>query len=414
MKLRPCTTSGMKTVAPSVLAFLAGVALTGCASMDGSSGMKKAEKPASAPLAANQPASVDPVQELADPGAPEPMETVVQAFASPSTNISRVTFSEEGADFDPCISRDGDKLVYASTQHRSTSDLYLKRTNSKVVTQLTSGGSDNVMPELSPDGQRIAFCSNRTGNWDIYVMPATGGQPVQITSDLADELHPSWSPDGSKLVFCRMGEVSGRWEMWVVDVRNPSTTSFIGNGMFPQWCPVAGTGENGADRIAFQLSRERGKRTFGIWTIDFKDNIATNPTQVTAETETALINPTWSPDGAWIAFAEVSLDAADRTTVTLRNGRKVTSRLPANATLWMIGADGSGKVCLAGGNGAALMPSWSKNGNIYFVSNRGGFENIWSLNTGAAVTSARSLTGSGDHVANASEPGEGAEQGSAH
>lgn len=346
--------------------------------------------------------------------APEPVEAITHAFGAPSSNVSRVTFSEEGADFDPAVSRDGEKLVYASTQHRATADLYLKRINSKVVTQLTSGGSDNVMPEISPDGQRVAFCSNRTGNWDVYVMPIAGGQPVQITNDLSDDLHPSWSPDGAKLVFCRMGEVTNRWEMWIVDIKNPATCSFIGNGMFPQWCPVPGTGENASDRIAFQLSRERGNRTFGIWTIDFKDNLASNPTQVTAETETALINPAWSPDGAWIAFAEVALDAADKTTVTLRNGRKITSRLPSSGMLWMIGADGTGKVSLVGGSGAALMPTWAANGSIFFVSNRGGFENIWSLNTAGAITAARGVAGTPEHVANVNEKLQGTEQESAH
>lgn len=417
------TISNVRTTLPGALSFLAGLCLVGCAALDenGKHTATANTTPGTTTLGANEPASLEPADTtFATNGnqrekfEPEAFEAITPSIAAPSSNVSRVTFSEEGADFDPAISRDGEKLVYASTQHRSTADLYLKRVSSRVVTQLTSGGSDNVMPEISPDGSRVAFCSNRTGNWDVYVMPITGGQPVQITNDLSDDLHPSWSPDGNKLVFCRMGEVTNRWEMWVVDIKNPATTSFIGNGMFPQWCPVAGTGENGTDRIVFQLSRERGNRTFGIWTIDFKDSLASNPTQVTAETETALINPTWSPDGSWIAFAEVGLDSADKTTVTLRNGRKVTSRMPATGMLWMIGADGTGKVALVGGTGAALMPTWASSGSIFFVSNRGGFENIWSLNTNGAVTAARSLGGGSPHVANAHEQAQGTEQESAH
>lgn len=304
-----------------------------------------------------------------------------------SPNTARVSFSEEGADFDPCVSRDGSKIVFASTQHRATADLYIKRVNSKTVTQLTSGGSDNVMPDISPDGERIAFTTNRNGSWDIFVMPITGGQAVQITSDATDELHPTWSPDGTQLVFSKLGETSGRWEMWVAQVQNPSSPTFIGYGLFPQWCPVAGTGADGADKILFQLSRERGNRTFGLWTVDFGNGIAGNPTEVCSEPSKAFINPTWSPDGQWICFAEIP--SAGSAAANEAQTGKTSSRLPAIASLWMIGADGNGKVNLVGGNGASLMPAWGSDGTIYFVSNRGGAENIWSLSSAGAIKAAR-------------------------
>jgi TolB protein len=305
-----------------------------------------------------------------------------------AANTARVSFSEEGADFDPCVSRDGSKIVFASTQHRTTADLYIKNVNSKTVTQLTSGGSDNVMPDISPDGERIAFATNRNGSWDIFVMPVTGGQAVQITSDAADELHPSWSPDGKNLVFCKLGEMSGRWEMWVASVQNPASPTFIGYGLFPQWNPMAGTGAEGADKILFQLSRERGNRTFGLWTMDFGNGMASNPTEVASEPSKAFINPTWSPDGQWICYAEIPTEATGTQTQEPRTGA-TTSRLPTSASLWMIGADGSGKVNLVAGTGASLMPTWSSDGTIFFVSNRGGAENIWSLNSAGAIKAAR-------------------------
>src|SRR5205814_1915921 len=144
-------------------------------------------------------------------------------------------------------------------------------------------------------------------NWDIYVMPISGGKAVQITSDAADEIHPSWSPDGKKLVFSRMGDATGRWEMWTADVQNPSVANFIGYGLFPQWCPVAGTGEAGADRILYQLGRERGRHAFGLWTMDVNTGGATNATEIASSPSSALINPTWAPDGKWIAYAEVPI-----------------------------------------------------------------------------------------------------------
>ena len=107
-------------------------------------------------------------------------------------NVSRITFATEGADFDPAVSQDGSTLVFASTQHRTKSDIYLKQVSSRVVTRLTNDPGDDVQPAISPDGTRIAFASNRNGNWDIFVMPAKGGQAVQWTDEAADDLHPSW------------------------------------------------------------------------------------------------------------------------------------------------------------------------------------------------------------------------------
>jgi TolB protein len=303
--------------------------------------------------------------------------------ADSTVNVSRTTFAEEGADFDPCPTPDGTRVVFASTAHRKTADLYVKRTDGRVVTQLTNDPAEDAMPSVSPDGTRVAFASNRGGNWDIYVMPIGGGKAVRVTDDAADEIHPSWSPDGERLVFSRFGESSGRWEMWVSSVRNSGTSTFVGFGLLPRWCPVAGTGENGADQILFQQARERGGRTFGVWTLDVADGKAANATEIAGSATTALINPTWSPDGQWIVYAEIPAWEAN----TGRNAAR-PSRATSGA-LWMVSARGEGRVRLTSGQGGSLSPVWGSGDRLFFVSGRTGKDNIWSLDMGPAVASAR-------------------------
>lgn len=305
-------------------------------------------------------------------------------------SLSQITFVSEGAAFDPCVSRDGSFVVFAGTQHRATSDIYSKSINGRTVTQLTADPAHDVMPAISPDGKRIAFASNRSGSWDLYVMSAAGGQAVQMTSDAADELHPSWSSDGSRLVFSRLGEVSGRWEMWVTDAPGSGsgagvgTSEFIGYGLFPSWCPVAKTGSDGRDRILFQRSRERGDRSFGVWTIDYKPGDASSPTEIAGSPELAAINPTWSGDGEWIAYATIPTEArADA------SGMNNAQDKPGWSDLWITDVAGMGRVNLTSGRFVNLMPSWGGDGRVYFVSNRGGPENIWSLGTEKAVMAAR-------------------------
>lgn len=290
-----------------------------------------------------------------------------ETAADAADGLTQVTFAAEGADFDPRVSRDGQSLVFASTQHRATADIYIKKIGGRAITQLTNDPGNDVMPALSPDGKRIAFASDRNGTWQLFVMGVSGGRAVQLSGDGACDLHPTWSPDGRKLAFCRLGQTTGRWEMWVIDASNPSTAEFIGYGMFPVWCPVAKTGEDGADKIAFQRGKERGDRAFGLWTVDYKPGYVSSPTQIVSATSGAAINPNWSPDGQYITYA------------TVKSGQSTA------AGVWIVAADGSVNVNLTSGPSSDMSPWWGKDGRVYFVSDRSGHDNIWSVGTERAM-----------------------------
>ncbi|MFT3686130.1 MAG: hypothetical protein QM783_14620 [Phycisphaerales bacterium] len=233
------------------------------------------------------------------------------------------------------------------------------------------------MPALSPDGRKIAFASDRNGTWQLFVMSSGGGRAVQLSPDAACDLHPTWSPDGKKLAFCRLGTVSGRWEMWVVDATNPATAEFIGYGMFPVWCPAAGTGENSSDKIAFQRGKERGDRAFGLWTVDYKPGFVSSPTEIVSGANAAAINPNWSPDGRFIAYATVK-----------------PGQTNASSGVWVVAADGSASINLTGGGASSdTSPWWSKDGRVYFVSNRSGHDNIWAVGTDRAMAALSTETG---------------------
>ncbi len=283
-------------------------------------------------------------------------------------NLRRVTMTAEGADFDPHLDPTGKLLAYASTRHRDTADIYIKRVGAAAVTQVTNDPANDVMPAFSPDGSKIAFASDRAGNWDIYVMDAAGGKPIQITSDPTHDIHPSFSPDGTQLVYCTYGAPSGQWEMVVVDLNSPASKKYIGHGLFPSWSP-------NADTILFQRARQRGTRWFSIWTLDLIDGDAGAPTELAASANAACITPQWSSDGRNIVFCTVIDPTADET------------QRPTQADVWLMKADGDGRVRMTSGHYANLQPVWAPDGSIFFVSNRGpeGTDNIWSLRSDRAV-----------------------------
>ena len=305
-------------------------------------------------------------------------------------NLMQVSYSQDGSDFDPDISPDGKSIVFASTQHRLTADLYVKPVGGHAVTQLTNDPAHDLMPSVSPDGRRVAFSSNRNGSWDVFVVGVDGGQPVQLTSESSHELHPTWSPDGARLAFCRLSPTSGRWELWEVELTNTAVSRFLGYGLLPEWNPKQ-------DKIAFQRSRERGDRLYSVWTIDYVNGEPRNPTEIASSREWAYINPSWSPDGERMVFSAVRNPAAD-----ISGGVGPT---PHAADLWMVNADGSNRIRLTGGEYADLMPEWGPDGRVYFVSDRAGLGNIWSLTPERSIqTAAFENSGKSTGVAAAGTP----------
>jgi TolB protein len=315
------------------------------------------------------------VADVAAAGTPATDQTAQMqndALSDALEGLKRSSFADEGADFNPRISGDGRFMVFASTQHRHTSDLYIKQVGSRTVTQLTSDPSNDAMPAISPDGKRIAFASDRTGAWGIYLMPAGGGRAVQLSDGHTHDLHPSFSPDGTRVVFSRL-------ELWVMSVDQPGNAEFIGYGLFPEWCPTGGTGVGGSDKILFQRGRERGQRAFALWTLDYSPGSAGNVTQIVGGREFAAINPTWSPDGMWLAYSRVPREHFDAGT-------------SAGAELWISSLDGASSIQVSGRAGTNVMPTWGRDGRIYFVSDRSGSENIWSVSTERALAGAKGGT----------------------
>tara|TARA_R110000868_G_scaffold411617_1_gene706198 strand:+ start:281753 stop:283279 length:1527 start_codon:yes stop_codon:yes gene_type:complete len=309
-----------------------------------------------------------------------PTESTTPATRA-TVNVRKITDAYAGSDFDPIVTPDGRNLIYASTQHRPTADIYTKSIRGSVVTRLTDNPGQDVMPSISPDGSTIAFATDRNGSWDIFLMPAEGGNKIQITNETSHDLHPSWSPDGTKLVFSRLGQQTGRWEMWVTDVASDHGAQFIGFGLFPEWCPVAATGADGADKILFQRSRERGDRAFSVWTIDFtpEPGTAGRETEIASGADQALINPTWSPDGQFVCFAAVPYSQSWVDSTTAR---------PDMSTIWMVSINGTNKVKLTDGSSVDLMPAWGRDNNIFFVSNMDGQDHLWSMELSPAVRAA--------------------------
>lgn len=292
-----------------------------------------------------------------------------------TVSLIQHTFTEVGSDLDADVDSIGQRLVFSSTRHSTNPNLYIKNVDGLAVMQLTTDPASDVQPAFSPDGEQIAFASNRSGNWDIWIAGVNGGGPIQLTSGRADEIHPSWSPDGSQIVFCSLPARGGEWELWVADTRSGFTKRFVGYGLFPEWSPIG-------DTIVYQRARERGSRWFSIWTVTLENGEPGFPSEVAAGASHAMVLPTWSPDGTAIAYSAIETASLGPSAI----GQPISPRLGV-FDLWLMNADGRAKVRLTDGQSSSFGPTFAPNGRIFFTSSRIGYENIWSILPGAMPAS---------------------------
>ncbi|HMX95546.1 MAG TPA: hypothetical protein PKC50_09905, partial [Elusimicrobiota bacterium] len=94
-----------------------------------------------------------------------------------------------------------------------------------------TGAYENRYPSWSPDGQKIVFGSDRTGNNELFVMNADGTGAVQMTSNPgAINSDPAWSSDGSKILFASTRD--GNAEIYVMDRDGSNETRLTFDGVF--------------------------------------------------------------------------------------------------------------------------------------------------------------------------------------
>jgi TolB protein len=284
--------------------------------------------------------------------------------------LKQHTFTESGFDADVQVDPSVQALLFTSARDGEATKIYQRRFDSLVTTQLTNTAADDAQPCYSPDGKRIAFGSNRSGRWHVYLMNADGRNLIQLTQGDSNDMHPSFSPDGTHVVYSSLPVATAPgdpWQLWTIDLVSRQQT-MIGEGLFPAWSP-----DKTRDRIAFQKARSHGSKLFGLWTCEIRNNDsdqpeAVNVCEILASPNAALVSPSWSPDGRQLAYIRISESAAAHSTGVA--GRQ---------ELWTVDADGTHGRRLSDSGSVNLTPFWAVDNRVYFISDRSGHESIWSL-----------------------------------
>jgi Tol biopolymer transport system component len=137
-----------------------------------------------------------------------------------------------GAFFSP----DGTKIAFTS-ERDGNYEIYVMNADGTNQTNLTkSPVSDSSPLSWSPDGKKIAFGSDRDGNSEIYIMNVDGGNQIRLTSSTFEDFAPSFSPDGTKIAF--NSDRDGNNEIYVMNADGSSQTRLTNDTFddsFPSW-----------------------------------------------------------------------------------------------------------------------------------------------------------------------------------
>ncbi len=200
---------------------------------------------------------------------------------------------QSGEELFPDISHDGNYIIYSKSAG-GVMHIFLQRVGGTKAIDLTADSKyDNYQASYSPNGEMIAFRSERDGG-GIFVMGSTG-ESVHRLTDFG--YNPVWSPDGREVLFATESVLnpfnrSSVSQLWTVDIATGKTQKiYDGDAVQPSWSP------NGRWIAYWGLPHGSGKRVIYII-----PSTGGKPTTVTSGRSVDWC-PTWSPDDKYLYFS---------------------------------------------------------------------------------------------------------------
>ncbi|MGH9557068.1 MAG: protein kinase domain-containing protein, partial [Terriglobales bacterium] len=205
------------------------------------------------------------------------------------------------------------------------------------VARLTHDPGLSEWPTWSPDGKLLAFASDRSGNFEIYVRRIEGGQDVNVTSDPGQDYQPAFSPDGQWIAFIstrtsrtgmiKIGATFGMefrtfgGDLWVAPALGGAARRLASDANFPVWHPDG-------KRIAYVSGTENHRAILEVPAAggDPRTLLAGN------DSRWEVVKLQYSPDGRWLSLGAV--DPEKILLLPLAAGGKPKELVSASTHVW--------------------------------------------------------------------------------
>jgi hypothetical protein len=119
------------------------------------------------------------------------------------------------------------KIAYLSDQDGPDYDIWVMNSDGTRQIDLTKNKADEDPATWSPDGNWLAFASNRDGNWEIYRMHPDGTQVTRLTYSSGADFSPTWSPDNSQIAWVHSEPGSNTGAIWTMSADGANAVQIV-------------------------------------------------------------------------------------------------------------------------------------------------------------------------------------------
>lgn len=253
--------------------------------------------------------------------------------------------------FGGCGLLDEEKFIVYAVGESGSRDIVVARSDGTFREVQIDHPADDFAPVWSPSYDRIAYLSDRDGNVEVYISAADGSSAMRVTNTGVDESQITWAPEGDRVSFVSPDE-NGHPRVFWVWMKNLILNQLVfesDNEIDPAWSPQG-------KWIAFAALGAEGESE-GLF---LRNPDGVNRLQLSSDPDRS---PVWSPDGSKLAF------------VSTRDGNQEIYVLKVGEA----GPDGQA-TRVTRDPGRDFSPSWSPDGKrIAFISDKRGNRDIYTV-----------------------------------
>ena len=198
-----------------------------------------------------------------------------------------------------------EKIAFSSNR-KGNWEIYIMNPDGSQQERLTRNGAGDYSPVWSPTGEQILFTSERNGNRDLYVMDADGSRVRRVFGKSARRAEPTWAPDGDRIAF--HAEIP-QWSIQTATIHGASVEQVA----FAEWRGGNPSWSADGKEIAF-VGNVGGTRRILIVRLG-SGNVRTFLPKETSW----MYSPAWSPDGSKLAFTWYKWDIGDKSAIFVAN-----------------------------------------------------------------------------------------------